>query len=235
MGSGTKAGSPRSRGEDVAGRPRRKRRGSLSPEAITRSAIRIADREGLEAVSIRRLAAALDARTMSIYDHISNKEELLSLMGQEVVAEVLVEGQLPEDWRQALSTIARRMYAMIVRHPWLVAIFTRVPRIGANSTRQAQQYSEAMAALALGPSELWVAVGTLNDYVLGHSHRAVSMAPSDRQTDLIPAEEISKTPELASLPAYLRTRASVERFEAGLAIVLDGIERWAGRARSQGT
>ncbi len=59
-----------------------KKRRRLSPEAITEAAIRLADAEGLEAVSIRRVAAELDARAMSLYDHFASKRELLAVDGR---------------------------------------------------------------------------------------------------------------------------------------------------------
>jgi AcrR family transcriptional regulator len=188
-------------------------------------AIRIADAEGVDAVSIRRVAAALEARPMSLYDHIPNKEALLSSMADEVVQEVLVEPPLPDDWREALTEIARLLYRMLVSHPWLVSVSSRHPRFGPNSERQAAQLAEAMSGLSLEPAEMWILIGTVNDYVLGHSLRAVTIAKPEDLGDVVAEPTIEAVPELASLPNYLQTRASLERFEASLQIVLDGIER----------
>lgn len=198
----------------------------MSRDAIVEVAIKIADSEGLEAVSIRRVAAALDARPMSLYDHIADKEELLHLMGDAVVDEVLVDGPLPPGWREALSVIARHLYATMVAHPWLLFVFAQHPRFGPNSRRQAKQLVDA--ASGIGPvesSELWTLLGTINDYVLGHSARATNAPSSVELKDAIPADDMAEVPELATLPDWLRTRATVTRFEAGLEIVLDGIER----------
>ena len=70
-------------------------RPALTAGLIVEAAIRIADDEGLDAVSMRRIAAELDARPMSLYDHIGSKEGLLSLMADEVVKECLVEPPSP--------------------------------------------------------------------------------------------------------------------------------------------
>jgi AcrR family transcriptional regulator len=202
-----------------------KRRPALTPEAILAAAIRFADDDGLEAVSIRRIAAEIDARPMSLYDHFANKEALLGAMSDEVVGEVLIDPPLPEGWREALGAISRRLYAMLVRHPWLVFVTGKYPRFGPNSERQAAQFAEAMSGLSLESAEMWVLVGTVNDYVLGHSLRAVTIPKPEHLDDVIAEPAIETIPELASLPDYLRTRASIERFEAGLEAVLDGIER----------
>lgn len=202
-----------------------KRRPSLTPEAIIAAGIRIADAEGLDAVSIRRIAAEIDARPMSLYDHFSSKGALLSSMGDEVVAECLVDPPLPEHWREAITQMSRQLYGMLLRHPWLVSVTSRHPRFGPNSEKQAAQFAEAMSGLSLEPAEMWVLVGTVNDYVLGHSLRAVTIPNPEDLEDVIAGPAMDAIPELASLPDYLRTRASIERFEAGLQAVLDGVEQ----------
>jgi AcrR family transcriptional regulator len=200
----------------------RKGRGRLSAEAITEAAIRIADAEGLEAVSIRRVAAELDARPMSLYDHISSKDELLFLMVEEGNRMVLVEKPLPEDWREAVTAIATRMYEMFVEHPWFVFAYLRRPSFGPNSKRLAKQMIRSTESLPLEPGEVWGIQGSVNDYVLGHSFRAV--APVRAQSKTISESDVVEFPELDSLRDYMRSRSSKERFEYGLQIVLDGVE-----------
>jgi AcrR family transcriptional regulator len=206
--------------------PRRqgKRRPQLSAEAIARAAIRLADAEGLDAVSIRRVAAELDARPMSLYDHFSSKGDLLARMAEEVVAGVLLEEPMPAEWRDALGGMARRLYAILVAHPWLVFVLPNRRRFGANDAKQAEQLGQAMASLKLEPAEVWTLMGAVNDYVLGHSLRVATAPKGVDLEEEIPGSDPVKAPELAALPDWLRTRSSVERFESGLRIVLDGIE-----------
>ena len=203
---------------------RSKGRGVLTPEAIIDAAIRIADAEGLDALSIRRVGAELNARAMSLYHHFDSKADLLGAMANEVVAEVLLEGPVPADWREALSKIARRLYATLVGHPWLVFVLPKRPRFGPNEAKQAEQLALAMASVDLEPAEVWTLVGTVNDYVLGHSLRA-ALAPKgvDLEEPIRGRDLVDQ--ELAALPDWLRTRASLERFESGLKIVLNGVER----------
>ena len=88
--------------ESGRGKARQRR---LTPETIVAAAIDIADAEGLDAVSIRRVAAKLDARPMSLYGHISSKDDLLASMADRVTEEMLVRKPLPEDWREAIALV----------------------------------------------------------------------------------------------------------------------------------
>jgi AcrR family transcriptional regulator len=203
----------------------RKRLGQLTPEAIVSTAIRIADAEVLDSVSIRRVASELDARPMSFYDHFPSKDDLLGGMADEVIQEILVEQPLPENWREALAAIARQMYAVQIAHPWLVHVFAQRPRFGPNSTKLAKQMAGATASLPLDQADLWAVQGTVNDFVLGHTLRAVAAPSMSDLENVISESDLVDSPALASLPDSLRTRASLERFEFGLQIVLDGVER----------
>lgn len=202
-----------------------RKRQRLSPAAITEVAIGLADAEGLEAVSIRRVAAELDARAMSLYDHFASKRELLDSMNDEVIGEMLVSQPLPETWREAMATTARTMYAAYARHPW--AIFVAAERIGPgpNAVKIAKQVARALTTLPLEHGDVWQVQGIVNDYVIGYSFRTVGTVNPEDMEAAIAASDVVEFPELAALPDNLRNRSSIERFELGLQTVLDGIER----------
>lgn len=201
------------------------KRRRLSPGAIVETAIRVADAEGLEAVSIRRVAAELDARAMSLYDHFASKRELLASMADEGVGEILVSGPLPNDWREAVAVSARKMHAAYTRHPWMIFIGAERPHPGPNGVKVAKQMARALATLPLEHEDVWQVHGIVNDYVIGYSFRAVATVSPEEMEATIAASDVVELPELAALPDNLRARASTERFELGLQTVLDGIER----------
>src|SRR5919202_3820456 len=92
---------------------------TLSRHQITRTAVQLADAEGLEAVSMRKLAARLNAGPTSLYWHVSSKDDLHELMVDEVIGEI----ELPEpsgDWRTDLRSIALASYQTYRRHRWIV-------------------------------------------------------------------------------------------------------------------
>jgi len=202
-----------------------KTRRQLSPDAILETAIRLADSEGLEAVSIRRVAAELDARAMSLYDHFASKQDLLASMADEGVGEILAPQPLPNDWREAVAVSARKMYAAYARHPWMLFVHTDRARPGPNGVKVAKQMARGLSALPLEHEDVWQVQGIVNDYVIGYSFRIVGTVNPEDMEAAIAASDVVEFPELAALPDNLRTRSSIERFELGLQTVLDGIER----------
>jgi len=200
-------------------------RSGLSTQAIVETAIALADVEGLDAVSIRRVAAVLEVRPMSLYTHIASKDELLTLMANELIGTLIVEPPLPEDWREAMSLIARKMFLMFVWHPWLLALFTRRPRPGPNAARQTKQSAQALESLRIPHDDKWRMLAIVNDYVLGNALRIATRGVArDLVASLTEAERVAQ-PELAALPKFEETRLADESFELGLQVVLDGVER----------
>ena len=202
-----------------------KSRTGLGTQSIVDTAIAIADVDGLDAVSIRRVAAILDVRPMSLYTHIVSKDELLALMANELMGTLLVEEPLPNDWRPALALIAHRSFTMFASHPWLLELLTRRPRYGPNAARHAKQLAASVEQLRLPADETWTMLSIVNDYVVGHAVRvATTKATSDLVASLR-AEDRVALPEVAALVRTEDTRLAGEVFERGLQAVLDGVEQ----------
>jgi AcrR family transcriptional regulator len=140
----------------------------LSRESIVAAAIEIADTEGLEAVSIRRLATKLDARPMSLYSHIERKGDLIDLMVDEVIAGSVLPEALPSgDWRGDLRRIAQRTRENIRSHPWMIAAAFRRPFIGPNALRHIDQSLAAVSELPLPPERKRAVLLAVDTYTLG--------------------------------------------------------------------
>jgi AcrR family transcriptional regulator len=207
--------------ETAAGRATR---GGLSTQAIVDTAVGLADVDGLDAVSIRRVAAILEVRPMSLYTHIVSKDELLALMANELVGTLIVEDPLPDDWREALSVIARRSFRMFASHPWLVGLFTRRPRPGPNAALQAKQLARAVERLRLPPEDMWRMLGIVNDYVLGNALRVASTGSARDLVETLSTADRATLPEVNALARVEETRLD-DNFEVGLQAVLEGVER----------
>ncbi|MEV1176579.1 TetR/AcrR family transcriptional regulator, partial [Nonomuraea sp. NPDC049784] len=102
-------------GPRQAGIPKR----ALNRQHVLRTAIAIADIEGLDAVSMRRLAAELGVGPMSLYRHVANKDELVTQMVDEAFGEPELPIPGPDGWRAKLELISRRQWQLGRRHPWL--------------------------------------------------------------------------------------------------------------------
>lgn len=103
----------------LAKQPRRGPKGELSVPQIVQAAITIADKDGLAAVSMNRVAAALGFTTMSLYRYISSKDDLLFLM-QDAVCETVMPAELEhaDDWREEMRAYVRECMRLMRLHPW---------------------------------------------------------------------------------------------------------------------
>lgn len=213
--------------EAEAAPPRSAARGTrgvgLSAQSIVAAAIAVADRDGLDAVSIRRVAALLGVRPMSLYTHIASKDELLDLMANELVGLMLIDPPPTGGWRSQLSAIARRSYATFVAHPWVLAAFARRPRPGPNAALHAKQMARAVAELGLESDQMWVLLGIVDDFVLGHALRVATRGVSRDLDASLTASDLAEVPELRGLSRLEDARDTSVVFETGLQTVLDGV------------
>jgi AcrR family transcriptional regulator len=139
---------------------------------IVATAVRIADSEGLEAVSMRRLAEELGVATMTSYTHVESKDELIDLMRDEVSREMLVPEPLPSEWRPALTAIARRTKDAFEAHPWALRAVARRPRGRINHMRHIEQSIQVAMMLGLERQRSGAVLTAVDDYVIGYCHRA---------------------------------------------------------------
>src|ERR1700721_4608106 len=96
------------------------KRSQLSREKIASAALAIADAEGFEAVSMRRVAQELKVGTMSLYYYVKTKDDLIAVMDDALMSEAILPS-LPKGWQRAMMEIAKRTHAVFMRHPWALA------------------------------------------------------------------------------------------------------------------
>jgi AcrR family transcriptional regulator len=193
------------------------------------TAIAIADREGLDAVSIRRVAGEPGVRPMSLYTHIASKDDLVDLMVNEVVGGVLLPEPLPQDWREAVGQIAHRSYDAFVAHPWTLQAVGQRPQFGPNTLRHVEQSLAAVSDLGLEPQTASIILGVVDAYTLGQAMRVAIVHDEDglRRTleETLRTADPDEFPHLAraTAGALLGTREGA--FDAGLDALLDGFEQ----------
>lgn len=198
----------------------------LTRARIVATALALADEEGLDAVSIRRVAAQLEARPMSLYTHIASKDDLIALMFDAVSGELLVPEPLPQDWREALRAIARRSHQAYVTHSWMLHAFGRGPRVGPNQLRRAEQSAQAVAGLDLDPRDAWTALQIVHEWSMGHALHAITLREDDRlEADLRARVDAKSYPAMTKVFPSGRGASAAPAFDDALEVVLDGIER----------
>ena len=222
--------------------PRRLR--GLSREDIVATAIGIADAEGTEAVSMRRIARDLQVGAMSLYWHVESKDELHQLMLERLHGEI----EAPEpsgDWRADLAAYARNYRAALHRHPWAIDFLGAGPPSGPNDARNADRLLGALDGLGLDLTTAMWALLTVGTHVTGAALREIQEIRWHRAADEARAEMTDEEADAARQEFARMIRGSGRyphltkifdadidpdapqtqdaRFEFGLACVLDGI------------
>ena len=199
--------------------------GGLTRADVIQAALEVADAEGLEAVSIRRVASDLGVRPMSLYTHIASKDDLVALMLHEMSGELLVPEPLPDDWREALRAIARQAYAAYVQHPWALQAFGRGTRVGPNMLRRAEQSAAAVASLDLSPADAWIALSIVHEWTIGHALHVVTLREDHELEGQLSGADPAEFPRMSKVFGVGREESRDTIFDVALEAVLDGIER----------
>jgi AcrR family transcriptional regulator len=207
----------------------------MTRDHILRAAIEIADAEGLDAVSMRRLATHLGVGPMSLYRHVANKDELLVQMADKAVGELDLPEPGPEGWRAKLELLARLQWQLCRKHLWLprTVSFTRpllVPSMMAHTEWTLRALdglglpvaTRMREALALHAMVLTVAL-PMADEAEAEQNTGVTLdrwreAQRTRTLELL---DSGRFPLLAAVPEDT-ARGLDQLFEYGLARHLDG-------------
>ncbi|WP_104479311.1 TetR/AcrR family transcriptional regulator [Actinokineospora auranticolor] len=212
----------------------------LSRERIVRAAIRLADADGLDAVSLRKVAAALDVGPMRLYGYLATKEELLDLMLDAAHAEIRPSGT---GWREVLRSLAESTRQTAHRHEWLADLLGGRPQLGPNTLAT----SEAVLA-GVGDADLETvvpAISAVNAYVTGAVRREIAERRAERASGLDKAQwqaafgpyllrtfATGRFPALAAMVHDGPHLDADRSFDAGLDFLLDGIEACLTRAET---
>lgn len=233
----------------TAGRSRA-HRASLSRRQIVLAAIELADAEGPEAISMRRIATRLGTGTMTLYGYVADRDALIAHMINEVVTEVSLPGQASGNWRADLELSARGLRDICCRHPWLPGQLGTLPFLVAPRLLAPAEFVLA----ALKPSGVdtktsGAILRLLNNYVIGTTLREATDQPhtgTDSQAEYHSAmaaylRQVTASghyPLMSELGQALLDGSGLnadESFEIGLHCLLDGIGVLIAKQRSRQT
>jgi AcrR family transcriptional regulator len=207
----------------------------------------IADMDGIESVTMRRVAKELGAGTMTLYHYVRSKDELIALVIDRLMGELVIpEAEMPGEWREAFAAIARRSHEAFRAHGWIHELIVRAEpedaQMGNNGLRHFEQSLQAASLTGVAPEDQLELIAFLDDYVFGYSLRQreehLSQSHGEEHVEAMSSYiaeqlETGQFPRVAALLAGRSPRAFVEemierfagetRFERGLQRVLDGI------------
>ncbi len=204
----------------------------LSRERIVGAAIRLADADGLEAVSLRKVAAALDVGPMRLYGYIATKDELLDLMVDAVHAEIRPAG---DGWREVLRSLAETTRQAVHQHEWLADLIGRRPHLGPHALARGEAVFAAMGGVDV--DIVMPMVDAVDAYVIGAVRREIAERRAERDTGMDKRQwqaafgpylvRTFATGQFPALATVVRDGAHLDTnqtFRTGLDFLLDGIE-----------
>lgn len=217
-------------------RPRRGPRPGLTLDRIVTAAVRLADSEGIAAVSMRRLSTELGTGTMSLYRYVPGKSELIDLMLNHVAAPPEDEPPFEGGWRAGAEAYARETLALIQRHPWLLQVNQARPVLGPNAVGGLERVLSRIKPMGLTDPELVGVIITLEGYVTGVARTHVHAVEAEKASG-VSEEDFWETqgpflgrvmatgayPVLAALTEDAFT-SDLDYFEFGLQRILDGLD-----------
>jgi AcrR family transcriptional regulator len=204
------------------------RRRPLSRERVVQAAVTIADRDGLEALSMRKVAASLRCEVMSLYNHVANKDDLLDEMIDHVFRQMSLADDGP--WQRVLRTMAVDARQAFARHPWAAdLVTTRYP--GPARRRHMEDMLRILAGAGLPEDVADLGFHALMVHIQGFSQQAAGFAilstlRADEGARYVASLAAEEHPYLAAHIRYHHERGHRHSdFEFVLDLIIDGLER----------
>ncbi|GGP62326.1 TetR/AcrR family transcriptional regulator [Saccharothrix coeruleofusca] len=209
-------------------RPARGPQRGLTLERIVEAALEVVRAEGLDALSMRRVATHLGVGTASLYTYVPGKAELVALMVDALVGGDVLPHERPGDWRAKLEQWARSDWAEFRAHPWALSLAAATPAPGPNTLRWLDSALLVLDGTGLTEPEKVAVVESVDAYVRGLARlhlEGEQGAEQVRERD----EELGRLVDFSRYPALGRALAggaapyTTDQFEFGLRLLLDGV------------
>lgn len=203
----------------------------LDRSQIVEAALELLDRDGLAGVTTRRIAERLGVKSASLYWHIKDRDELIGLLSDRVVA----DARWPEPgagWRETAEGLMSEYLRCLLAHRDAARVVAGRPPLGPNRLRGAEMLLKALLAGGLSTLESYDAALVLTTYVVGF---ALEQQASDESSpSFTPVTlPVDQYPTLAAM-SELALRPGADRFGEGLRLLLDGIGTRLSSQRLEG-
>ena len=226
-------------------RPQEGRRRGPRPRHTRRqvidAAVAIADAEGLDAVTIRAVAARLEAGAMSLYSYVPDKQALVYDMVEQVSEELTVPAAPSGDWRADLRGLAVQQRSLLHRHPWLIDALTHRQPLGPATLDYLEFNLAALEPTGLDAGAILETVALLNGFVINLVRSELADSEAARADPALGAAAAERLRELLASGRYPRFAAALARggetgmdlgahFERLIDRAVDGLIRPGGRS-----
>lgn len=212
--------------------PSSARRAPLTRERVLDAAMRLADQEGLDGLSMRRLGQALGVEAMTLYHHVGRKEQLLGALLDRVYAEI-EPADLATDWRPAVRRAAMSAHEAFRRHPWAIGYFGGIGSVGRFQLAYMDALLQGLRDAGFSAILTHHAYHVLDSHIVGSILWAAGYEQAARREPDMAARAMDVLP-LADYPAMAEhveqhvsgaAARGIPTFEFGLDLILDGLER----------
>ncbi len=207
------------------GRPAR-----ISRAEIVAAANAVIDAEGVEKLTMRRLATELGCTAMALYHHVRDKEDLLRLLLNDY-ADQVVWPALPEDPRERVRLAARAMHDVLAARPWIVDILAADDLLGVSALWVSESIIDGFVACGLPLDRAVAAYRAVWHYTAGNlivRARSARRAAEDRPTfraQVFADLDAETYPRLAALGSGYLSLAAQDTYELGLDALIEGLLR----------
>ena len=211
------------------------RRPQLTRERVVAEALAVIAHDGVQALTMRRLAARLGVVPGALYHHVRNKERLHDLVLDNVLAEVDFNIDPSLGWTAQLKLLAHRLRTVLEDHPGVAGILKTRDPLGPHSLALAEAFLSPLQTAGFGDREAGLAFFLLLDYTIGfavsspatsvNEHRVRDHAIRAQLHQFFRSLPPDRFPALVALGEHVWVDNRDERFTAGLQVLVDGLEQ----------
>ncbi|MGH3729221.1 MAG: TetR/AcrR family transcriptional regulator [Micromonosporaceae bacterium] len=215
-------------------RPSKAPRPALSQDGIVEVAVRLLDQEGLDAISMRRVAQALGTGVASLYVHVANKEQLLQLVLDRIYGELTVPPPDPAHWQKQVKDFARDLRALLHRHRDIARITFGPMPVGPHFVVVMEGFLAILDAGGVRGHVASAAGDIISLYAQAYaleessSYQTADSGPPRRDAaqirDYLTSLPSDRFPHVLGLAALMQDGNADDRFELGLDVLIRGIE-----------
>jgi AcrR family transcriptional regulator len=202
----------------------------LTRERILRAAIDLADKDGLDSLSMRKLAQEMGVKAMSLYNHVTNKDDMLDSMVDIVVSEI-ESPKIDDDWRDAMRRRAISAYKILLRHPWAAMVLMSRMNVGSSMLQYIDMTLGCLYEAGFSFEMADHVRNVIDSHIYGFTLQELNFPINESDYSKMAAEGLliipaNKYPYLNKLTHHVIEGSynGIHDFEFGLELILNGLE-----------